>query len=207
MPTSLSRRCTLLDVMALIAATAIGLCLVRTYSLEAINDNLTQYPFIPRILLTIWAAILAVLPVPAVWSIALFGLRLRRPRPALRRLVRQPGFVAAGAVTLVAAVRMAGFLVLIARTFGRTTLGALYDVWAMSFFRGPIDVATLYNSVYFASSAIGTSMAVAAAWLLLAVSGRWRSEPGWLDGLGRILGTFWIAIIPFSCWWDYHVLY
>jgi hypothetical protein len=57
------------------------------------------------------------------------------------------------------------------------------------------------------SSAIGTSMAVAAAWLLLAASGRWRSEPGWLDGLGRVLGTFWIAIIPFSRWWDYHVLY
>jgi hypothetical protein len=204
---SQSRRCTLLDVMALIAATALGFYLVRTYSLNVLNSDLTHYPLIPRLLLTIWAAILAVLPVPALWSIALFGLRLRRPRPDLRRLVRQPGFVAAGAVTLVAAVRLAGFLVLIARTFGRITLGALYDVWAMSFFRGPIDVATLYNSAYFASSAIGTSMAVAAAWLLLAASGRWRSEPGWLDGLGRVLGTFWIAIIPFSCWWDYHVLY
>jgi hypothetical protein len=204
---SQSRRCTLLDVMALIAATAIGFYLVRTYSLNVLNSDLTHYPFIPRLLLTIWAAILAVLPVPALWSIALLGLRLRRPRPDLRRLVRQPGFVAAGAVTLVAAVRMAGFLVLIARTFGRTTLGALYDVWAMSFFRGPINGATLYNSAYFASSAIGTSMAVAAVWLLLAASGRWRSEPGWLDGLGRVLGTFWIAIIPFSCWWDYHVLY
>jgi hypothetical protein len=204
---SQSRRCTLLDVMALIAATAIGFYLVRTYSLNVLNRDLTHYSFIPRLLLTIWAAILAVLPVPILWSIALFGLRLRRPRPALRRLVREPGFVAAGAVTLVVAVRLAGFLVLIARTFGRTTLGALYDVWAMSFFRGPIGVATLYNSAYFASSAIGTSMAVAAVWLLLAASGRWRSEPGWLDGLGRVLGTFWIAIIPFSCWWDYHVLY
>jgi hypothetical protein len=37
-------------------------------------------------------------------------LRLPRPRPALRRLVRQPRFVAAGAVTLVVAVRLAGFL-------------------------------------------------------------------------------------------------
>jgi hypothetical protein len=194
-------------VMALIAVTAFGFYLVRTYSLNVLDCDLTHYPFIPRLLLTIWAAILAVLPVPVLWSIALFGLRLRRPRPDLRRLVREPGFVATGAVTLVVAVRLAGFLVLIARTFGRTTLGALYDVWAMAFFRGPIDVATLYNSVYFASSAIGTSMAVAAAWLLLAVSGRWRSEPGWLDGLGRVLGTFWIAIIPFSCWWDYHVLY
>jgi hypothetical protein len=37
-------------------------------------------------------------------------LRLPRPLPALRRLVRQPGFVAGGAVTLVVAVRLAGFL-------------------------------------------------------------------------------------------------
>ena len=50
-------------------------------------------------------------------------------------------------------------------------------------------------------------MAVGAAWLLLVVSGRWRAEPVWIDRLGRALGIFWIAIIPFSCWWDYHVLY
>jgi hypothetical protein len=118
MGTSQSRRCTLLDAMALIAATAIGLSLARTYSLEVLNNHLTPYPFVPRILLTIWAAILAVLPIPAMWSIALFGLGLRRPRPPLRRLVRQPGFVAAGAVTLVGAIRLAGFLTLIARTLG-----------------------------------------------------------------------------------------
>jgi hypothetical protein len=37
-------------------------------------------------------------------------LRLRRPRPAQRRLVRQPGFVPAGAVPPVVAVRLASFL-------------------------------------------------------------------------------------------------
>jgi hypothetical protein len=210
MRTSQNRRCTLLDVMALVAATAIGLSLTRTYSLEALNNNLEHYPFIPRILLTIWEAILAVLPVPAMWSIALFGLRLRRPHPPLRWLVRQPGFVAAGAVTLVGAIRLAGFLALIARTLGNHvyTLGALFDAFAMTVsYRGPVNVATVYNTAYFASSAFGTSTAVATAWLLLAVSGRWRSEPVWLDRLGRGLGTFWIVIIPFSCWWDYHVLY
>jgi hypothetical protein len=62
-------------------------------------------------------------------------------------------------------------------------------------------------SAYFASSAFATSMAVAAAWRLLTVSGRWRSEPAWLGRLGRGLGAYWIGIIPFSCWWDYHMLY
>jgi hypothetical protein len=39
--------------MALIAATAIGFYLVRNYSLNVFNSDLTHYPFIPRILLTI----------------------------------------------------------------------------------------------------------------------------------------------------------
>lgn len=204
------RNCTLLDLMILVAATAIGLTLVRAYSLTALNNQWTYYPFIPRILLLIWAAILAVLPLPAMWSIALFGLGLRHPRPSLRRLVRQPGFVAAGAVTMVGAIRLAGLLMLIARTLGNrsSTIGAFSDILAMTLsYRGPVNVATVYNKAYFASSAIGTSAAVAAAWLLLYVSGRWRSEPVWLDRLGRGLGTFWIGIIPLSCWWDYHVIY
>ena len=164
MRSSQSRRCTLLDVMALIAATAIGFSLARTYSLEVLSNDFKRYPFLPRVLLTSWAYILAVLPVPAMWSIALFGLSLRRPRPDLRRLARQPGFVAAGAVTLVVAIRLAGFLTLIARTIGNrfSTIGALFDVLAMTgSYRGPVNVATVYNTAYFASSAFGTSMAVA----------------------------------------------
>jgi hypothetical protein len=205
------RRCTLLDAMVLVAATAIGLSLARTYSQEALNNNLESYPLFPKVLLSIWAAIVAVLPVPAMWSIALFGLGLRQPRPVLRRLVRQPGIVAAGAVTLVAAIRLVGFITLIARTPNNRfyTLGvSFFEAFAVRIsYPGPTSAATLYNSAYFASSAFGVSMAVAAGWLLLFVSGRWRSEPVWIERFGRALGVFWIAIIPFSCWWDYHVLY
>jgi hypothetical protein len=211
MPTAQTRKCTLLDAMALVAATAIGLGLTRAYSLEVLNNNLEPYPLVPRILLTIWAWILAIFPIPVLWSIALFGLFLRRPRPPLRRLVRQPGFVAAASVTLVAAVRLAGFATLVARTFGNqfnTLVPSVFDALTVTVtYRGPMKIATIYNSAYFATSAFGISMAVSAAWLLLAASGRWRLEPKWLDRVGCCLGTFWIAIIPFSCWWDYHVLY
>ncbi len=205
------RRCTLLDAMALVAATAIGFALARTYSLVLVGNELTRFPAVPRVLLTIWAYILATLPVPAMWSIALFGLSLRRPRPDLRRLVRQPGFVASGAVTLVCAIRLVGFLTLVVRTLGNRFYMlslSVFDAFTVTVpYPGPVNVATIHNSAYFAASAFGISTAVAAAWLLLAVSGRWRSEPGWLDRLGRGLGAYWIAIIPFSCWWDYHVLY
>ena len=38
--------------------------------------------------------------------------------------------------------------------------------------------------------------AVAVAWLTLALSGRWRPRPDWLDRAGRALGIFWLAIVP-----------
>jgi hypothetical protein len=35
---------------------------------------------------------------------------------------------------------------------------------------------------------------VAAIWLLLVLSGRWRPERSWIDRLGRLLGVVWIAV-------------
>ena len=205
------RRFTLLDAMVLIAATAVGFSLARTYSLAVLNNELRPYPFIPRVLLTVWVYILAAIPVTAMWSIAVFGLCLRRPRRPLRQLARQPGFVANGAVTLVSLVRLGGFLTLMARTIGNrfyTLSLGVSDAFSVTVsYPGPVNTATVYNSAYFASTAFGISTAVAAVWLLLAVSRRWRSQPDWLDRLGRALGVYWVAVIPFSCWWDYHMLY
>jgi hypothetical protein len=208
---SLARRCTLLDAMILIAATAIGFGLARAYSLVVLNNELTPYPLVPKVFLTVWVHILAALPVVAMWSIGVFVLNWRRPRRPLRQLARQPGFVASGAVTLVSLVRLGGFLTLMARTFRNRfyTLNlGVSDAFSVTLsYPGPVNSATVYNSAYFASSAFGISVAVAAVWLLLAVSGRWRSEPDWLDRVGRCLGAYWVGIIPFSCWWDYHMLY
>jgi hypothetical protein len=206
-----TRRFHLLDGMALIAATAIGFAIARAYALEVLNNNLGPYPVLPRALLTIWAYILAALPIPVMWSIAVFLLHLRRPRPRLRLLADQPGFAACGAVALVAAIRLIGFLMLLARTIGNryyTVSLDVFDSFSVTVsYPGPVNSATIQNSAYFAVSAFSISAAVAAAWLLLAVGGHWRSESHWLDRLGRVLGAYWIGIIPFSCWWDYHILY
>jgi len=40
--------------------------------------------------------------------------------------------------------------------------------------------------------------AIVAAWTIQAMSGRWRPSRDWNDRLGRILGYFWIATIPFA---------
>jgi hypothetical protein len=206
-----ARRFHVLDGMVLIAATAIGLAIARACALEVLGNNLGPYPVLPRMLLTIWAYILATLPVPVMWSIAVFLLHLRRPRPGLRLLADRPGFVACGAVTLVAAIRLIGFVTLLARTIGNryyTVSLELFDAFSVTMsYPGPVNSAIVQNSAYFAASAFGISAAVAALWLLLAVGGHWRSEAHWLDRLGRVLGAYWIAIIPFSCWWDYHILY
>jgi hypothetical protein len=36
--------------------------------------------------------------------------------------------------------------------------------------------------------------AVPLAWTLLALAGRWRPEPGWIEWLGRLLGVGWFAL-------------
>jgi hypothetical protein len=206
-----SRRFSVLDGMFLVAASAIGFAVMRSYSLEVLHNNLTPYPALPRALLTAWAYAIATMPIPAVWAVVLFACRLRRPRPPWRRLVNQPGFVACGAVSLVIAIRLTGFLTLVARTLGNpfytTNLGVSEALSVTISYPGPVNIATIYNSAYFAASAFGMSTSVAAVWLLLVASGRWRPEPSWLDRLGRAVGAYWIAMIPLSCWWDYHMLY
>ncbi len=90
---------------------------------------------------------------------ALFALRLRRPRPPLRALLRQPG-------------ALAGLAMVLGLFWGT---GAL--LWL---FPGKVDGITA------APTAVGGAVAI--AWIALAVSGRWKSEAGWVDRIGRILG-------------------
>lgn len=43
-------------------------------------------------------------------------------------------------------------------------------------------------------------VSVGSAWAMLALSGRWRREPGWLDALGVGLGVFWLVHCGLG-WW------
>lgn len=47
--------------------------------------------------------------------------------------------------------------------------------------------------------AIMGGAAVIAAWVLLALSGRRRPEPGWIDPLGRTLGVMWVVLFVLMC--------
>jgi hypothetical protein len=96
---------------------------------------------------------------------AFFILRLRRPRPSLRVLLRQPGTVAA--------------LAMVFGLFWGT--GAL-----LALFPERVDAMTS------APAAIGGAVAV--GWGILALSRWWEPERGWVDRVGRILGCIAIGM-------------
>src|SRR5947209_11055 len=85
MPTRFDRKPTLLDAMIVVAATAVGLACFRP---------------VPPLFYSgphVWALSVLVADVTALlapWTVALLVIRLLPPRPRLRRLARQPGFVA-----------------------------------------------------------------------------------------------------------------
>ena len=89
-----------------------------------------------------------------------FILRLKRPRPAWRPLLVQPGTVAVLAIVF-------GFF------------------WLTGFMH--ILLPDRIDS--FTAPWIVVGGTVAAAWVVLALIRRWRAEPGWLDRMGRMLGA------------------
>lgn len=161
--------------MILIAATAIGLAVVRN------SSNTVSYISMPGVTPRlggwdlVWLFCLntfgAAPPLVAFWSLALVIIRLRKPRPSLRRLARQPGFIACVAAVL-------GILLgaLIAVPFLLDGLG--YDDWGLL-------------------AAFPIGHAVAASWLTLVLNRRWRPVPDLFDRAGRVFGVFWIFTLPF----------
>jgi hypothetical protein len=175
-----SRRFTLSDAMALIAATAVGLGVTRPYvEFQWVRVAIDGEHWISRVAKTVETM---VPPTLATLTLADLVLRFRRPRPRLRRIFRQPGAVAAVAA-------LAGII-----------LGTL-----MVF-----NVATVlgWSEVNLPVGA-GASLAwfgVAWAWLTLAVTRRWRPDRSWPDRAGRALGACWVALLlvsAFSLPWKF----
>ncbi|HEV3162745.1 MAG TPA: hypothetical protein VGZ22_01795 [Isosphaeraceae bacterium] len=92
-------------------------------------------------------------------------IRLRRPRPSIRAMLRQPGTVAGLAVV-----------------FGYVWVTG----WLHLLFVGRIDFVT--------GPAIAVGGTVAVAWAFLALSRQWEAEPGWVDRMGRYIGAAAIAV-------------
>lgn len=178
------RNFTISDALVLIAAIAIGFAWTRFYLNSEWGGE--SYPDIEGRLGPVSAFHHGVEVVNwwttgvsnclAVVTIALLILRLRGgPRRRLRYLTRRPGTVAGGAVLL---------------TVSWDLLYAMIEVSGAALRAGSYD--SIWQFTLLELSGHNAGVAVAAAWTLLALSGRWRREPGWLDGMGTALGVYWL---------------
>jgi hypothetical protein len=166
------RRFTLLDVMILVAVTALAFAAARVAwgaTIRAFQgDSRNQERAYPDAFG--WFAL--------VESVGLIPLFLSRPRPPVRRLARQPGMVASVAV---------------ASTFGFLAVGELavaVGAWLLSR-PGFLDTT---HVIWHLSSPLFIGPAVAACWLSQVLGWGWRPEPNWPDRLGRFWGVVWIAL-------------
>lgn len=112
-----------------------------------------------------------------VYTAGWLALRLRSPRPARRFLFRQPGMVAC-VVALVTAVL------------------CLVPLLVLRFSVPPSQHALAWKAAIAATPPI-VAFSVLAAWITLAISGRRRPEPGWIDRLGRVVASGWVALALF----------
>ncbi len=197
------------DAMVLITATAVGLAIFKPYYGVTRVYWLPPVRFAPRFLGRVnglWSCLVLASPFAIAWTLAILGLRLRRPRPRWRRLIRQPGLVAGLLAATVLVFRLAGFATMCWRVGNDPRLA----VWNPRLDRpGGCIVAgdpglLWFDTDHFLGTMAMIGLAVASSWMLMRASGRWRPERSWIDRAGRVLGWCWIAALPLTCWWDFH---
>jgi hypothetical protein len=175
-----TRKFGLLDAMILIVAFAVGLAVhLRLFRFRQGDwfdnkdlDEILNFLVRGITFASCWLAVL---------TVALTVIGLRRPRPALRCLARQPGAVACWSVMLTTVLVIAPLLVL--PTVGSYLLpegSMMVDVWDLlpDFFLFIIPVGA----------------AVACSWTVGRLVGRWDDGGGWTERAGRGVGVGWLVV-------------
>ena len=179
---TMPRPFTISDGMLLIAASAAGLA----WSGSAWKQ--LGAPF--QAMATEWAGVwerltvLAALSLPLLtgWTLTIFVLIWRKPRPRWRRASRGPGMTAALAAMVGLATIAAIYLALLGREGMRTNWSPeLWDELAGGLLQ------------FFAMASPLVGFAVLVSWVIQAIQGRWRAEPTWIDRFGRLLGMLWMV--------------
>jgi hypothetical protein len=123
-------------------------------------------------------------PYVAILTLTVCLIRFCPPRPAFRRLTRQPGFVACFAAACV---------ILVSISLDLFKLWAYDNLAGINARLGPQPAFYLERTLTENEQYPG--YAVGAAWGLLWLGRRWRSDPSRFDALGRTLGYYWLAFI------------
>lgn len=179
---SRARRMTLGDGLILIGFTALAFAWARPALIATSSWGLK--------------ALTLAIPLLFSWTIAATIARLRRPRPGIQELVRQPGaaaliasisILAVGTIpifisAMMRASRIAALQAGSATGPGRPRLAAMDPNWTK----------WLSASIFQVVDYVGP--AVLGVWVVLALSGRRRPEAGWIDYFSRIIGGLWIAV-------------
>jgi hypothetical protein len=192
------RRFTLLDAVVLIAATALALRLCQDVMAGQTEDFRTPWEIVADmkargflfapVQILYWSQIAA--PFLVCWNLVLVPLHLVPPRPRLRSLARRPGLIAGLATTATLAIVGSGGLLL-----------ALPSLWGAK-----LDSDSLGHAIYptsfraMLSGMFADGVAIASAWIVMAIGGRRRPEPIWIDRLGRALGWTTILLTPLYLW-------
>jgi len=109
-------------------------------------------------------------------SLALMVAKLLPPRPKFQELFRQAGFVAVWMTSLTATLNAIKMISI--------NLNKLSDFES---------AASLFNFAFFWPAGSESGGSVLVAWITLALAGCWRSEPRWIDRVGRALGVIYIS--------------
>jgi hypothetical protein len=159
-----NRRFTLIDAMALVAATAVGLTMARAYDPRFSGEPL------PDFLKRGWGA-----PACLMVALALVLILLMSQRHSPRHALLEPGMAAcySSAMAVVFSITLNALHLLVS---GRLLTQA--------------TSAELFNYVAHDARPL-IPWAVAGAWLSLAAMGHWRSATSWIERTGRAIGLYW----------------
>lgn len=166
------RTFTLLDAMFLVAAAGLGLYLARM--LISNVPVVTPGPVRKAWINWLGASYLFLLGI----SLGVAVIRVRQPRPPIRSLARQPGFLAEVAVISI------------------VTLGTALSVLDRVAFRGwqgePFVSRWLYSYLISIGGPWNVGFAVLLAWVIGGLQGfRW-GRADWVEWVGRLLGVLWL---------------
>ncbi len=182
MKSTRGRRLNLGDGLFIVAATAFGISVVREPIQGFFSAGMTRFNFDA----TFPEYMIVIVPSWFVWTVAVLTIRLRQPRPDLRRLCRQPGF------TAVLSASICAFFLLGFQLF-------------LSLRRGPSSWPFLPSS-YFLVWPIHVAPAVIGVWVIMVFSRRCKPEKSLIDSLGIVLGLGWVLLdLAEFLFWPYYI--
>ena len=168
----LARRLNTIDGMILIAAVAVGFGLIRMTL--PVND-------VPPKVVLIMNGMVLVVDCLTASSVACLAIRLRQPRPRLRRLAHQPGFAACTVLAL-----------------------TMTTIWLVGHIPVIFSIGWIRPNFLALIAMHGVGFAVLGSWLTLLLMGHWRPSADWFDRVGRALGV--VAIMCLLTPWILQIM-